>query len=395
MTLLDLADSHPEMLFNWSISQVVTGAGDGKLKDGSKCAVEFREFLRIAPINKLSEYIENVLAEKIPDGGFILQDLVNELGHRIGFEVIPGRYRGVVNKNGFDGLWSSSEGNLLVEVKTTDAYRINLDTIAAYADEFKEGRSDDRDTAMLLVVGRQDTGDLEAQIRGSKYAWDARIVSVDALLNSAVLLENLEGSASHKLFHKALFPVEYTRLDGLISLLFSTALDVERSAEFRAQSENEPDVDLGGTISPIDQKRNEIVATLRVDYGFDLNPISKAQFIGKKNAYRFCVGISRRYDRSDQQYWYAFTDTWLRFLKEAEHGYLILGCLDREKAIQIDYKTVAEVLPKLNKTEKSERTYWHITIREIEGVLNLLAPKTAECIPLIEFDVSGARNESH
>jgi len=35
---------------------------------------------------------------------------------------------------------------------------------------------------VLIVVGRQDTGELEAQIRGSRHAWDIRLISAEALL---------------------------------------------------------------------------------------------------------------------------------------------------------------------------------------------------------------------
>ena len=63
----------------------------------------------------------------------VLQDLINELGRRLDYEVINGRYHGVVNDIGFDGTWLSPEGHSIVlEVKTTDAYRISLDTIAGY-----------------------------------------------------------------------------------------------------------------------------------------------------------------------------------------------------------------------------------------------------------------------
>jgi hypothetical protein len=34
-----------------------------------------------------------------------LQDIVNEIGKRLGYEVQNGRYQGVVNQSGFDGLW--------------------------------------------------------------------------------------------------------------------------------------------------------------------------------------------------------------------------------------------------------------------------------------------------
>jgi hypothetical protein len=54
---------------------------------------------------------------------------------------------------------------LLVEVKTTDAYRIPLNTIAGYRERLIDNKEFDEDgSSILIVVGRNDTGELEAQI---------------------------------------------------------------------------------------------------------------------------------------------------------------------------------------------------------------------------------------
>ena len=58
-----------------------------------------------------------------------------------------------------------------MEVKTTDTYRIDLDTLAGYRRALIQGGSITEERAsLLIVVGREDTGDLEAPIRGSRHA---------------------------------------------------------------------------------------------------------------------------------------------------------------------------------------------------------------------------------
>ena len=62
------------------------------------------------------------------------------------------------------------------------------------------------DSSMLIVVGGEDTGDLEAQIRGSRYAWDIRLVSdgdqglaeeqADLLRHAYEGIENLRDAVS-------------------------------------------------------------------------------------------------------------------------------------------------------------------------------------------------------
>ncbi|MGQ9870462.1 hypothetical protein, partial [Leptodesmis sp.] len=65
--------------------------------------------------------------------GFALQDVVNQLGRRLGFQVVDGRYRGTKGDIGNDELWQFPNGHhVVVEIKTTDAYRIDTKSIAEY-----------------------------------------------------------------------------------------------------------------------------------------------------------------------------------------------------------------------------------------------------------------------
>src|SRR5262245_55243621 len=130
MPLLELWSSNPGPISQFSIEQIVTAAGDGVLKDGSQCSSELREYLSQVASTKLAIYIDRCLSTSFHKNGSVLQDLVNELGRRLDYKVVNGRYQGVPNAIGYDGIWTSPENhNIVVEVKTTDAYRISLDTI--------------------------------------------------------------------------------------------------------------------------------------------------------------------------------------------------------------------------------------------------------------------------
>ncbi len=95
----------------------------------------------------------------------------------------------------------------VIEVKTTDAYRINLDTVAGYLEALRNAGKISKDSSVLIVVGRQDTGDLEAQVRGSKHAWTIRIISADALATLVTLKENTEQPNSVERIHELLIPI--------------------------------------------------------------------------------------------------------------------------------------------------------------------------------------------
>lgn len=190
MPLMDLWKTSPDVLIKFNIEQVVATAGDGNLRDSSLCSHELREYLKRIPSEKPFEHVEACLSRAMGKGGAVLQDLINELGRRLGFQVENGLYQGRQNMIGFDGTWTAPDGqSLVVEIKTTDAYRINLDTIAGYRSSLiSVSRLTKERSSILIVVGRSDTGDIEAQVRGSKHAWDMRLISTDALQIDALVL---------------------------------------------------------------------------------------------------------------------------------------------------------------------------------------------------------------
>jgi hypothetical protein len=88
---------------------------------------------------------------------------------------------------GFDGLWESGDGHtIMVEVKTTDAYRISFNTIMGYRDKLPaSGKL--TGSASVLIVGREHMRELEAQVRGCRHAWDIRLISADSLIPTPTL----------------------------------------------------------------------------------------------------------------------------------------------------------------------------------------------------------------
>jgi hypothetical protein len=231
MPLISLWSSNRTAIEEFSVEQVVRAAGDGNLRDGFLCSQELRAYLSEITSAKLGEYIEHCLSKHFNKGGMVLQDLVNELGRRLDYKVTNGRYQGTSNTIGYDGIWNSPEGHMIVgEVKTTDAYRISLDTIAAYRDRLSVNGEIFSPSSILIIVGREDTGELEAQVRGSRHAWDIRLISADALIKLVQLKEDADAPDTGRKIRSLLAPMEYTRLDQMIDVMFTTAKDVETAA---------------------------------------------------------------------------------------------------------------------------------------------------------------------
>jgi hypothetical protein len=232
MPLLPIWSTNPAAVEQFTIEQIVNTAGDGNLKDNSECSKELRTFLSEIGSEKLEEYVERCLTSPFSKGGMVLQDLVNELGRRLDYDVTNGRYQGTTNAIGYDGIWRSPESHsLVVEVKTTDAYRISLDTIADYREKLNKTGQLSASSSILIIVGRQDTGELEAQVRGSRHAWDVRLISVEALIRLVFLKQEADAPETGTKIRSLLIPKEYTRLDGMIDVMFTTAKDVEAGAD--------------------------------------------------------------------------------------------------------------------------------------------------------------------
>jgi hypothetical protein len=208
MPLLSFWSSNPAAVAELSVEQVVSSAGDGVIKDGSVCSQELRQYFAQIPSSKLASYIEHCLHSGFQRSGLVLQDLVNELGKRLDYSVTNGRYQGTSSAIGFDGIWVSPEGHTIIaEVKTTDAYRISLDTIANYRDRLLTNGQVRSPVSALIVVGRDDTGELEAQVRGSRHAWDIRLISAEALVKLVQLKENSESAETGQKIRSILTPV--------------------------------------------------------------------------------------------------------------------------------------------------------------------------------------------
>jgi hypothetical protein len=209
MPLLDIWHTNPESITGYAIRQLVAIAGDGRLRDNSACSHELRGYLREAPSEKLSQYALECLEASFDDSGLVLQDVVNEMGRRLEFEVEDGRYRSGGQQNiAFDGVWRvGAERGIVVEVKTTDTYNMRLDAVAAYRKGLIAAGQIPQDASTLFVVGRKDTGALEAQIRGSPYAWDMRVVGVESLIKLMQIKEKSTADATVKQIRELLRPL--------------------------------------------------------------------------------------------------------------------------------------------------------------------------------------------
>jgi hypothetical protein len=360
MALLDLWRNDRAQLAEKHVQQVIAFAGDGKLRDGSSASMEFRDYLRHIPSDLLSQYSDECLQTSFQDSGLALQDIVNEIGRRLDFQLTHGRYRGTTNQPGHDGLWADADRHsIVVEVKTTDAYRIDLGTVAGYRQALvKSGELHVETSSMLVVVGRQDTGDLEAQIRGSRYAWDMRVISIDALLRMLKLKEEVEDPSLLKRIHDILIPHEFTRLDPIIEIAFAAVADIKQESEGEGEAEDQNEK----RFTPV-AFHAECIARIEKHLDITLVKHSRASFSSADETTKVLCAVSRYHERA-KMYWFAFHPHQDEFLTSAEHAFVAFGCGDAQTLFVIPFGEFKPRLDYFSKTELPDRFYWHVKIRK-------------------------------
>jgi hypothetical protein len=393
MPIAEIMAGKPAALELLSIEQIVGICGDGKLKDHSVCSSELRQFLTSQSVERIADHARHCLENKFDKSGFVLQDVVNEIGRRLGYTVDNGRYHGVQNQPGHDGLWKDDDGRqIVVEVKTTDAYRINLDTVCKYG-EMITGSSKAHNT--LIVVGREDTGDLEAQVRGSRHAWNVRLISVDALVKMMLIKNEATTYGLVDKIRRVLLPIEFTRVDNIIDLVF----EVQKEKDFVAAVDLEigdgttdvPDDDsktaLKTDIAVINKMRSQIATTFFKNLGISnfAQQKKKALFSGLEVSVNICVAVSRNYFLDAKSYWYALHPDWLKHIDSAENGFFILGCTDRTEAFALPNDFVKGHLEDFYTTNDSNRFYYHINLLKIDGKLALQFPLKKTFAPVDNF----------
>lgn len=255
---------------------------------------------------------------------------------------------------------------LLVEVKTTDAYRINLDTVAEYRDRLiSEGKLVTGKSSILIVVGRQDTGDLEAQIRGSRHAWDIRLISVDALVRLAEVKVQLNDWATSNKINQLLRPVEYTRLDGIVELLFATKQDLDTPEEAAP-----PEVEIERPVekvAPTEAAREDAIRRIEAKLGAAFVRRGRALRASNDGKTRLVCMVSQRYPGpgGSANYWYGFTPAQAEFIREVEKGFVSLVCADTGKAYLVNRELFISWLPQFLTTPPDPDSpdairHWHV-----------------------------------
>jgi hypothetical protein len=192
------------------------------------------------------------------------------------------------------------------------------------------------------------------------------------------LKENSDASETGNKIRSILLPMEYTRLDRMVDVLFATAKDVEADlpeevVPDKIDEQAGPDDKKRGIWqfterAALDDKRDEAIATMADRLAVPLLRKSRALFWDASHEARVVSVLSKHYDRAGYDYWYAFHPSWKEFLEAGEKSFVVFGCMDKSFVFVIPWPKLEQLLPFLTTTTVKEgNTYWHVHLAETPG----------------------------
>lgn len=385
MALLDLWNADRQQITDKRIDQLIAFAGEGRLRDRNSTSEEFRTLLKVVSSDVIGQWLDECLEIRFTDFGFVLQDTVNEVGRRLGFDVAHGVYRSHSNE-GYDGLWRIPGGRaILVESKSSTSYSINLSRISEYRKQVAPQLGlRPEDISILIVVGTEDTSDFEAQVRGSRFAWDIRILGVKSLFRLLKLREALDDPKVERQIQDILFPQEFTRLDRIIDLVFATAEDAQNTeAEEAGEAFEVEEV----TVEPRANFHAAILPRLEKHFSQPLVKRSRVQWGSPDDTLLLSCQVSKQFKKGNADFWFGLKRTTRESLQEHKNSFCAFGLGSPERVVLIPFSVLAPHLDGFFTSPDKEGgiLHWHLRFANTDKGVALLVQRDKTELDVTEY----------
>ena len=219
-----------------------------------------------------------------------------------------------------------------------------------------------------------------------------------------ILKENLNDEKTIKQISEILRPLEFTRLDKLIEIVFDTTQDIQLESSDDSQSyfADEPNSENTEAKEILEKKEFNIsskranfheLCIQKIESHLNINIIKKNrtsyQAINGQQGFVCCV--SKPDSKIDNKYWFALRTHHERFLNKFRDAYLIYGCGSANNTFMIplsfvqkekDYLSVSNYL-----AQEGGNCYWHIVIYENSGRFMWRIPEKGIMIDIEQYRV--------
>ena len=165
-------------------------------------------------------------------------------------------------------------------------------------------------------------------------------------------------------------PQEFTKVDGIIDLVFSTADEVKQESLANETEEEEPAEQASPKakkFTPV-QFRSACIDRISKITGETLIKRSAAIFSTPDEKHGLSCAISKEYNNPDNDgYWFAFHPSQKATLEKFETAHVCFGCGSEKHLLMIPREVFFSWLDLFNVTEDETRKYWHVQIFHKDG----------------------------
>lgn len=387
MALIDLWNADRQQISSKRIDQLIAFAGEGRLLDGNSTSDEFRKLLKVVSSDVIGHWLDECLEIRFTDFGFVLQDVVNETGRRLGFDVTHGVYRSHSNE-GYDGLWCIPGGRaIVVEAKSSTAYSINLSRISEYRKQVApQLNMRPEDISILIVVGTEDTSEFEAQVRGSRFAWDIRLLGVKSLFRLLKLKEALDDPKVERQIQEILFPQEFTRLDRIVDLVFATAEDAQ-SAETDEADEEPDEIEVTTPGIPRANFHSAILPRLEKHFAQPLVKRSRVQWATPDDNVLLSCQVSKQFSKGNADFWFGLKRTTRESLEAHSNAFCAFGLGSPDRVLLLPFSLLAQYLEGMftSPDKGGDILHWHVRFAKDGDGMSLLVERDRKRLDVTEY----------
>jgi hypothetical protein len=161
-------------------------------------------------------------------------------------------------------------------------------------------------------------------------------------------------------------PQEFTRVDGIIELVFSATKEAAR-LEAPLDITNSDASKKERKITPV-KFRDACIERLQRHLKETLVRQTAAIYATPDGTTAVLSAISREYERANGAgYWFAFHPSQKEILESYKNAWVSFGCGSERQIIAIPLKEFVSWLTLFNKTELEERYYWHVRVWHEKG----------------------------
>ena len=266
----------------------------------------------------------------------------------------------------------------------------NPQTLQATVQGYGEGQKIKKDQNLrsfgreIFSLGHPPT-EQEIQQTAAKYGIDP--ITVQAVVSKFLedrqakkimeLKEKLENPKIIDLIHEIFIPRDFMRIDQILEIAFAAVNDIVgyQAGEDEGR-DGKPD-----TKSAPASFHAECIERIQKKLNATLIKQTRASFASANGKVALVCSASRYHEKA-KIYWFSFHPYQNEFLNKAPESYVAYECGTPDKLYLIPHKDFKSWLKNFSKTDREDRLYWHIKIKETVKSARMVGKKGAEGIDL-------------